>query len=629
MSRLAYILCLLLFCHENSMAEPLYEQELLHHAGFLRLWEHPMWHRILFYRETKSIVDSPGFFITGEQGATNPELEMREMIQGIFAPLANYSDANLHPQCAFPRRFKWLAKQLEIKAASLPQVVCTNRTKFLEALKPQRLSLLFSSYFVNNPASLFGHTLLRVHRDAANTGGDDGLLDHAINFAAQLDGIPSPLAYVYKGVFGGYPGRFGITPLYLKIQEYNNHESRDLWEYQLAFSADQIDDLMRSLWEWGTYSSDYYYFSENCSFVLLMLIEAAREDLQLTDHLHPWVMPLDTLQALTRAPGLIVETRYRPSSFSRLETRMAYLTGEDAALVPTLAYDPMPVAEQLKERPTPAKARIIDATIELVDFQEKLAANLEPKDLGPRRRELLSMRASLGIPADELRKIPLEREPGRAHRTNKIGLGLGVDRLGGGHTLMRWRPALHDLADSSLGFAPDLEIHVLDTELDHRWIKGDLVLRNLDVFAVRSFAPLTPINHAVAWQISSGFRSGFRALAPEGRELYGRVGAGVAFELTSWRLHAYVLPTVDLSWGLASSRGLLAPGLDCGLFAAFGQRLHLTLDHRHQFILGQTPQHWSTQLMLSFAAFDHNELRLGLTHTVATDEVAAAWSWYL
>ena len=74
-------------------------------------------------------------------------------------------------------------------------------------------------------------------------------------------------------------------PYYVKVQEYSNMESRDLWEYELTLSAAQVSRLVMHAWETRATHFDYYFFSRNCSYQLLALLEAADPDLHLIERL--------------------------------------------------------------------------------------------------------------------------------------------------------------------------------------------------------------------------------------------------------------------------------------------------------------------------------------------------------
>ena len=67
----------------------------------------------------------------------------------------------------------------------------------------------------------------------------------------------------------------------MKVREYNDTEARDLWEYELNLSPDQVDWMVRHAWETGATWFDYFFFRENCSYHLLSLLELAEPSLHL------------------------------------------------------------------------------------------------------------------------------------------------------------------------------------------------------------------------------------------------------------------------------------------------------------------------------------------------------------
>ena len=588
--------------HTAHAASNPYVEALIIKAESGHLADTPAWHKILFYRGSEGIVDSPGFFMA-ETGKRDPHAEMTAALRSFFRSAADYSDPNLHPQCAFPRRYKWLRAQLGIDKDRLPDVNCPDRTKFLATLRVTRLSFVFSSYYLNSPASLFGHTFLRAHKD---DGADDaGLLDHAINFAAQLKEQPGGFEYAYNGVTGGFPGRFAVTPYYIKVQEYNNHESRDLWEYELKLSADELENLFFSMWEWGPHQADYFYFSENCSFVLLMLLEATRTDLVLTERLHPWVMPIDTLHALTTTPGLIGEVHHRPSSWSRFEERMSRLSEDEQGLVTELVRGDAEPNKVLAGLTPVIQARIIDAALEFIDFLEKLAANLEARSFPQRRRALLVLRASLARPADSLVNIPRERQPDLSHDSNMYAVGAGGAIDDGAYVQFWWRPALHDTAERAIGYTHSSEIRVMDTEARVFFASKRLALDRFDLFAIRSVAPFSLLNRNKAWQLSTGYRTWSALPGAKDGEVYLRAGVGLAFGLVD-KLTLFAMPTGDAAAKKEPIAGSLAVQFDCGAILELTPDVHLTYDATAQHSLLGSRDTVPTSRVQAVVALDRN-----------------------
>jgi len=103
--------------------------------------------------------------------------------------------------------------------------------------------MVFPTAHINSPASMYGHTFLRV-----SSNHDTPLISNAINFAAKTNDT-NGLIFAYKGLFGEYEGRYSILPYYEKIKEYNNLEQRDIWEYDLDLTQEEINRLVLHTFE--------------------------------------------------------------------------------------------------------------------------------------------------------------------------------------------------------------------------------------------------------------------------------------------------------------------------------------------------------------------------------------------
>jgi len=310
-----------------------YVHELIERAKNLKLAQHRYWQILVHYEPTwtgvESEVDSPEFFLA-PNGKYDPNAELSATIQAFFNPpvINPKTPFDQAAQCQFVARFHWLSQQLKFDQNRLYFHQCADFQKWIQKVQPESVSLIFPSYFLEAPASMYGHTLLRINRKGLPLTSP---LNYAVNYAAMVDVSQEfPLIYMLKGTFGGYYGRFALSrfalsPYYLKIQEYNNHETRDLWEYELSLNQDEVLNMMRHMYELDGINFNYYYFRKNCSYHLLSLLEAARPSLHLREKF-PWVtLPGDTVRVVVGVPGLVVAYHYRPSKLNRAEQRYADL----------------------------------------------------------------------------------------------------------------------------------------------------------------------------------------------------------------------------------------------------------------------------------------------------------------
>jgi hypothetical protein len=72
------------------------------------------------------------------------------------------TDTQQNPQCRFVARYHWLNQQLKFDSARLQPQVCKRFNAWIKALNPHEITLVFPSSYLNSPASMYGHTLLRI-----------------------------------------------------------------------------------------------------------------------------------------------------------------------------------------------------------------------------------------------------------------------------------------------------------------------------------------------------------------------------------------------------------------------------------------------------------------------------------
>jgi hypothetical protein len=210
-----------------------YLQALIAQARHKKLADQRLWHLLLHYKPTlfggfESEADGRGFFFH-PHGKVDPHGELEATLGAFFSRTASDDQQApdwQHPQCRFPARYHWLKAQLALDSGKLPEQPCRRFEAWREALDPGSVSLIFASHYMSNPASMFGHTLLRLnHRQRQ---GSQSLLDYGINYAA-ITTTRNGFLYAILGITGGFEGRFASFPYYMKVQEYGNLESRDPW----------------------------------------------------------------------------------------------------------------------------------------------------------------------------------------------------------------------------------------------------------------------------------------------------------------------------------------------------------------------------------------------------------------
>ena len=203
-------------------------------ADDIRLAEDPQWLALVHYRPgvfsgCRGTIDSEDFYLA-ENGRTDPAAELEATVR-LFA-----QGDDKDKICRFPARYIFLKNKGMVDKID---VKCEEFDRFKKDLRPAGATLLFTDAYMNNPSSLFGHTLLRI--DTARKGTQ--LLAHGVSYGAFTKGAEGTLLYAVKGLAGGYYGGWTVKPYYDVINMYNNIENRDIWEMKLNFSPAELEML--------------------------------------------------------------------------------------------------------------------------------------------------------------------------------------------------------------------------------------------------------------------------------------------------------------------------------------------------------------------------------------------------
>jgi hypothetical protein len=167
--------------------ENAYLVELITQGLLAKLASEREWHLLLHYRKDllgghTSEQDDPGFFMSPD-GKTDPQAELNATLKQFFS--AELVGRSKQPaQCAFIARYEWLRNQLRLDETRLPPMACERFERWIADFEAQSITLIFPSAFLNNPASMFGHTLLRV--DQRGQTDSTRILAYTINYAADV-----------------------------------------------------------------------------------------------------------------------------------------------------------------------------------------------------------------------------------------------------------------------------------------------------------------------------------------------------------------------------------------------------------------------------------------------------------
>lgn len=575
---------LLLLCVLTSSLLAISTDELIAQARAQKLSDFRYWHLLMHAPKSESEIDDPAFFLSA-QGKNNLDSELDATIRHLNEDV-NRSNNAIY--CRFPARRVWLEKELNV---TFEAGDCSDYDALVRKMDPQKVTLVFPSAHINSPASMFGHTFLRI-----DSSMESKLMSYAINYAAHTEET-NGLLFAYKGLFGGYYGFYSMLPYYQKLKEYRDSESRDVWEYDLSLTHDEVMAMVRHIWELQRINSWYYFFDENCSYHMLWLTEIARPSIRLRDHFFYYVIPPDTVRVFEEE-GLVSQKHFRPSKRTKLLAYEKSLSSEAISIVKHLCDGDMNGLNRLSEQ---ERRFALEAAAELVEYHY-IEGKISKEVYASRYHALLSQRAPLG--SGELLEIPLKSNPDSAHRSARVSISQGWYE-NKSPVLIGIRPAFHDLSEDDTGHLSGAQIEFLDTVVG---IENEKVtLEEVTILSLASIAPVSHFFKPFSWRMKSGWD---RDYSEDRLSFVTRVGAGAS--IGNEYIFGYVLSEPEVRLGFHADMGL---GLSAGGAINWGNRMKTHVETGHIFYVDNSDRsrigishlwEWSSYgaVKMSFDAID-------------------------
>jgi hypothetical protein len=558
------------------------------------------WQRLLHFKNGKSEIDDPKFFFA-KDGKTNPKAELKAFLKKL---ISDKSDDENSTQCYYPSRSYWVLEQLPQLKKEIKEPKCKALKKELKILGAKYITLILASAHINSPASAFGHTFLRIDNNP-NTP----LLSYAVNYAAQTT-EDNGFIYAYQGLFGGYKGLYSIDPYYKKLKEYSDLEQRDVWEYTLKLSQEEIDKMVRHIFEVRHFYADYFFLAENCSYNLLWLLEIAKDDVNLVDKFNYKAIPIDTLRAII-GEKLVKKVTYRPSKRKEILNIAKPIQNNSTALnfARSDEYNISQIDKLSKEEKI-ASLELATALLRIKLSKKRITK----KEYLPKFLKILKTRSKLG--STTKKDIEKPYAPTEGHYSAKTSLAYTNNQA----FKARVKVAYHDIYDNDKGYIPGAYINFFDTAIEYKEHK--LTLDELNILDIRSYAIQDDIFKPISWQVSLGGKRIFN------NELNAYLQAGGGFTFGNEEFYGYttLTPTIYYKehddYSISANAGVLynpSASFKLGLMASkewFDKEREIK--RIEPFITYSLDQ--ENAINLKYEYEEMNELR--------EEEFMVSWFWY-
>ncbi|MBC7661633.1 MAG: DUF4105 domain-containing protein [Chitinophagaceae bacterium] len=462
-----------------------------------RPYEDAQWLRLIHYRTGwttphVSSIETPDFFFD-PTGRINPDAEWSANLRTLKAKEIFFRGATADPQCLYPARALYFRR---LGLLSEKPRSCAEFEAFQRSLNIESMSLVFSTAFAGNSASMFGHVLLKLNR--SDSEQSHGLLDHGVAFLALSNPADGAL-YAVRGMFGGYPGFYNVQPYYELVNQYAYNENRDLWELKIPLSKAEREMLAAHLWEVNHGASASYYFAHvNCAAMLGELIDVVKPAWAIRESIHGFVMPTELMRSVAVRAELPVYPeiglRFRPSQKRRWLAKMQRLNAQEISAVNN-AW----AAKSLNG--IPPDVEVYDTLLDRITLEKGSLRLAEQGAVRTFEQEVLRARSEL--PSRTEADLTASNNPLTAHAPRVLGINSGAldghPRFG-----LHLKAGWHDLLDNPQGFEPYYQLNFLDLTLHRYADKAKLSDLNLRVAEVWSLNPWHSDDHQLSWTMAGG-----------------------------------------------------------------------------------------------------------------------------
>jgi len=516
--------------------------ELLEISAQKNLANSSYWHTLLHINRGatltghgKSYIDDENFFINSN-GKSSPQAELDSTIKTLF----NDPEA----QCKYIARWRWLNEQLLGNFSYDSISHCKEFIDWKKTTNADQMVLVFPASYLNSPSSMYGHTLIRLDppQPENKEARQPSWLSLAVNYGAQTNNEDQSMFYAIKGLGGGYPGLFALQPYFEKIAEYNHNENRDIWEYYLNLTSEEVNLIIEHLWELRDVHFDYYFLDENCSFRLLELIQIAKPDLPLMEDMRLAEIPVNTVRTITDN-NLIKDVIYRPSKASTLTQWIDSLDSYEQTLAKTLADSPDNLtALETYSADDKQKAFKIIKTAYLF-HQHRSTQSTRTESAAKNNFKLLKLLKKYSEYSTKTPEFNVV-EPHKGHKTQTLKLGINAYQLDDDPIItpkLGYRYNYHDLLDNSRGYLKGANLEVFDIDIEKKHQSSDWQLTKMDLINIESLSPRNKFLSPLSWRVNLGYE---RSQAQDGIT-FVEGGAGATWKVSSNSI-IYALPSLRI-----------------------------------------------------------------------------------
>lgn len=456
------------------------------------------WEKLLHFYNNENQIVSKEFFLSNSTNPTPNE----ELLSTI-----NYlkSDKGKEVACNFPARYNFIKSNFKnIPYFDLKS--CEELNNYINFFPKDKINIIFTSEYTNNPSSAFGHIMLLFSKEDSPLEIGD-----VVHFAAKTSTDDNFFKYSYKGFTGKYNGYFIREPFFKKIYEYNTLEQRYMYIYTLDLSKDEIKTILYHLFELRKATFKYYFLNGNCASQTTDLLNVVARPNSAKSF---YYLPIQTVQDFEEK--IEKKDRYIPS-INKLNLLIKKMSNSERNLFNK-------IIETKEEVNLNTPDIIKEALVIYTTFNFRRFHNID-KNYENIMSQTFVKNETIDYSPDPLLKT----------KPSNIGLGY-LTNENHKYTFLQYRPLFVDLYDIQYN---DLQESQTNTfTFDFLINENDFKLDKFDIVSIKSLPLQTNYYNPVSWNVYSGFN---RQNIKENLQFNNEIGVGRTLSINDFSRISFLL----------------------------------------------------------------------------------------
>lgn len=433
--------------------------------------------------------------------------------------------------CRFPARYFLLQTYHLVSELNLSS--CEELGTFLKAAPLDHLYLVFASESLSNPASIVGHTFLKIsginHRNIQ--------VDHSLSFFTRMNDV-NPVSLLWQSFITGKEGYYALAPYHETLNYYLFSEGRNVWEYEIKLSEVDKKLIHYYLFELKNIKLKYFFHGYNCSSLNQAVVAVAYPEMNKAGFL--WVTPLNLIHFL-KEKDLIESSNVNYSNtwlIKKLVHRHTFPfdismnTGE----VLNQSFSP---DNSLPNKENYLQYRLLKAKNGYEYENNLIDLKTWSTQLEKIETQFSSVKSSYNLDLSNV------SSPSETIKETQIQYSL-IYKTSQFFHAFRFLPTSHEVINNLKGFSFESEVKLLDTQIIYDPESSHHKLNYIDIFSVKSFQEHDKITSGLSGGFTFGFRNDYTYLLEEKFTPLIELQLGKTFRLLP-DVDFYLLPGIKLT----------------------------------------------------------------------------------